>query len=88
MEHYINTGNSRPVAVSPYRMNPLKKELLKKELDSLLEQGIIEECKSPYTSPVILAPKLNGKVQLCIDYRKLNAQVIPDSYPMSCILIY
>ncbi|GFT35084.1 retrovirus-related Pol polyprotein from transposon 297 [Trichonephila clavipes] len=63
-------------------MNPARKELLKKELDSLLQQGIIVECESPYASPVVLIPKPNGSMRLCIDYRKLNAQTVPDSYPL------
>ncbi|GFT80887.1 retrovirus-related Pol polyprotein from transposon 17.6 [Trichonephila clavipes] len=53
------------------------KELLKKELDSLLQQGIIIECESPYASPVVLIPKPNGSMRLCIGYRKLNAQTVP-----------
>ena len=80
MEHHINTGNSRPVAVPPYRMNPIKKEL-----DSLLEQVIIEDCESPYASPVVLIPRPDGKVRSCIDYLKLNAQTIADTYPMPYI---
>ncbi|GFU15264.1 retrovirus-related Pol polyprotein from transposon 297 [Trichonephila clavipes] len=78
IEHSINTENNPPISVPPYQMNPARKELLKKELDSLLQQGIIVECESPYASPVVLIPKPNG----CIDYRKLNAQTVPDNYPL------
>ncbi|GBN33923.1 Retrovirus-related Pol polyprotein from transposon opus, partial [Araneus ventricosus] len=81
-EHHINTGNSPPVAGPPYRMNPAKRELLKKELDSLLADGIIEECESPYASPVVLVPKSNGSMRLCVDFRKLNATTIADTYPL------
>ncbi|GBN46857.1 Retrovirus-related Pol polyprotein from transposon opus, partial [Araneus ventricosus] len=81
-EHHINTGNSPPVAGSSYRMNPAKRELLKKELDSLLADGIIEECESPYASPVVLVPKPNGRMRLCVDFRKLNATTIADTYPL------
>ncbi|GFX72149.1 retrovirus-related Pol polyprotein from transposon 17.6 [Trichonephila clavipes] len=31
LEHHINTGNSPPISVSPYRMSPVKKEILRKE---------------------------------------------------------
>ncbi|GFS59576.1 retrovirus-related Pol polyprotein from transposon 297 [Trichonephila clavipes] len=82
IEHSINTENNPPISVPPYRKNPVRKELLKKELDSLLQQGIIVECESPYSSPVALIPKPNGSMRLCIDYRKLNAQTFPDSYPL------
>ncbi|GFX11357.1 hypothetical protein TNCV_2804191 [Trichonephila clavipes] len=63
-------------------MNAARQEVLKKELDSLLQQGIIVECESLYTSPVVLIPKPNGSMRLRIDYRKLNAQTVPDSYPL------
>ncbi|GFW08005.1 retrovirus-related Pol polyprotein from transposon 297 [Trichonephila clavipes] len=72
IEHRINTRNYLPVAVPPYRMNPSKKEILKQEIDRLLSEGIIEECESPYASPVVFIPKPNGTFRLCIDYRKLN----------------
>ncbi|GFS92354.1 retrovirus-related Pol polyprotein from transposon 297 [Trichonephila clavipes] len=42
-----------------------------------------KECESPYAAPVVLVPKSNGTVRLCIDYRKLNAITIPDKYPLS-----
>ncbi|GBN55041.1 hypothetical protein AVEN_105287-1 [Araneus ventricosus] len=46
IEHRINTGNSPPVFVPPNRLSRVKKELLKKKLDTLLEENIIEECES------------------------------------------
>ncbi|GFX38851.1 hypothetical protein TNCV_1890151 [Trichonephila clavipes] len=82
IEHRINTRNHLPVAVPPYRMNPSKKEILKQEIDRLLSEGIIEECESPYASPVVLIPKPNGTFRLCIDYRKLNEITIADTYPL------
>ncbi|GFV75356.1 retrovirus-related Pol polyprotein from transposon 17.6 [Trichonephila clavipes] len=82
IEHRINTRNHLPVAVPPYRMNPSKKEILKQEIDRLLSEGIIEECESPYASPVVLIPKPNGTFRLCIDYRKLNEITVTDTYPL------
>ncbi|GFT02062.1 retrovirus-related Pol polyprotein from transposon opus [Trichonephila clavipes] len=43
LEHHINTGNSPPISVPPYRMSPVKKEILRKEIEDL-EKDIIEEC--------------------------------------------
>ncbi|GFW65914.1 retrovirus-related Pol polyprotein from transposon 17.6 [Trichonephila clavipes] len=63
-------------------MNPSKKEILKREIDRLLAEGIIEECESPYASPVVLIPKPNGTFRLCIDYRKLNEITVADTYPL------
>ncbi|GFS73670.1 retrovirus-related Pol polyprotein from transposon 412 [Trichonephila clavipes] len=82
IEHRINTRSHLPVAVPPYRMNPSKKEILKQEIDRLLSEGIIEECESPYASPVVLIPKPNRTFRLCIDYRKLNEITVADTYPL------
>ncbi|GFT58136.1 retrovirus-related Pol polyprotein from transposon 17.6 [Nephila pilipes] len=62
IEHRVNTGDSPPVSIPPYRMSPVKKELLNKELDTLLEGHVIEECESPYAAPVVLVPKPDGKM--------------------------
>ncbi|GFX06409.1 hypothetical protein TNCV_2939371 [Trichonephila clavipes] len=82
IEHRINTRDHLQVAVLPYRMNPSKKEILKREIDRLLAEGIIEECESPYASPVVLIPKPNGTFRLCIDYRKFNEITVADTYPL------
>ncbi|CAL1262124.1 unnamed protein product [Larinioides sclopetarius] len=82
VKHFINTGDHPPVAATPYRLSPKKKEQLSKAIDELLANDIIEECESPYAAPVVLVPKPNGDIRLCIDYRKLNAITIPDKYPL------
>ncbi|GFV86059.1 hypothetical protein TNCV_670561 [Trichonephila clavipes] len=82
VKHFINTGDHPPVSTAPYRLSPNRKEHLRKEIDNLLAHNIIEECESPYAAIVVLVPKSNGTVRLCIDYRKLNAITIPDKYPL------
>ncbi|GFS69878.1 hypothetical protein TNCV_3101811 [Trichonephila clavipes] len=63
-------------------MNPIKKEILKEQIEELLRQNIIEECESHYATPVVLVPKQNGKVRLCVDYRKLKSVTKVDTYPL------
>ncbi|GFX55586.1 retrovirus-related Pol polyprotein from transposon 17.6 [Trichonephila clavipes] len=63
-------------------MNPSKKEILKREIDRFIAEGIIEECESPYAFTVSLIPKPNGTFRLCIDYRKLNEITVADTYPL------
>ncbi|GFY00101.1 retrovirus-related Pol polyprotein from transposon opus [Trichonephila clavipes] len=83
IEHRIDTADHSPKATSPYRMNPVKKEVLREQIEELLRQNVIEECDSPYAAPVVLVPKPNGKVRLCVDYRKLNSVTKADAYPLS-----
>ncbi|GBM07568.1 hypothetical protein AVEN_230009-1 [Araneus ventricosus] len=81
-EHHINTETHPSVSVPSYRMTPMKKELLSKQIEDLLEKVVIEECESAYGAPVVLIPKPDGKTRLCIDCRKLNEITVPDSYPL------
>lgn len=81
-EHHIRTMECVPKAVPPYPINGPKKAFLRKELDRLLLEGVIEECESPWASPVLLVPKPKGTYRLCVDYRQLNQVTVTDTYPM------
>lgn len=81
-EHKICTEDHAPIACPPYKMPVHKKELLKIEIDNMLECDIIEECDSAWAAPVVLVPKKDDKVRVCIDYRKLNSITKADKYPM------
>ena len=54
---------------------------VRKCLESWLKQGIIQPSKSPYTSQVVIVHKKSGEIRLCVDFRKLNAISIRDSFP-------
>ena len=60
---------------------PLLKEL-KEQLIQLQEKGFITPSCSPYGAPILFVKKKNGKLRLCIDYRKLNQQTIKNRYPL------
>jgi len=36
-------------------------------------------------SPIVIVPKKNGELKICIDFRKLNAATKKDPYPLSFI---
>lgn len=43
---------------------------------------IIEESRSPWRSPVLVIPKTNGSVWLCVDYCKVNKIATFDAFLM------
>lgn len=82
MEHFINTDNHQPIASAAYRLSFAKTRELKTEVDQMLELGIVEECESAWASPVVMVPKRDGGIRVCVDYRKLNNITTPDRYPL------
>ena len=43
IEHDVDVGGSAPIKQHPYRVSPMKKELLDKEVQYMFKNGIIEE---------------------------------------------
>uniref|UniRef100_A0A388M6L4 Reverse transcriptase domain-containing protein n=1 Tax=Chara braunii TaxID=69332 RepID=A0A388M6L4_CHABU len=65
-----------------YRMSEEELSVLRAQLDDLLKKGWIRPSSSPYGVPVLFVRKKNKDLQLCIDYRKLNAQTIRNAGPL------
>lgn len=80
-EHRIDTGNHPPISCPPYRLTPGKAEELRRQLEELMAENIIEECESAWAAPVALVPKPGGGIRLCVDYRRLNSVTILTSTP-------
>ena len=53
----------------PYIMNPVKQQILRNEVQYLLDNDFIEPSQSEWSSPCILVPKPNGTFRMCTDYR-------------------
>ena len=82
IEHDVDVGDSAPIKQHPYRVSPMKKELLDKEVRYMLENDIIEESQSNWSSPCILVPKHDGGFRFCTDFRKVNDKTKSDSFPI------
>ena len=46
------------------------------------EHGFIRPSDSSYGAPVLFAPKKDGGLQFCIDYRWLNKRTVRNQYPL------
>ena len=82
IEHDVDVGDSAPIKQHPYRVSPMKKELLDKEVQYMLKNDIIEESQSNWSSPCILVPKHDGGFRFCTDFRKVNDETKSDSFPI------
>ena len=82
IEHDVDVGDSAPIKQHPYRVSPMKKELLDKEVQYMLKNDLIEESQSNWSSPCILVPKHDGGFRFCTDFRKVNDKTKSDSFPI------
>ena len=75
--------DARPIRMQRYRMNPNYAKKVKEEIDALLKAGFIVEVESSdWLFPIVVVPKKNGKLRVCVDFRKLNEQTIKDPFPL------
>ena len=63
---------ARPFKSAPYRDGPKTRKIEQFEIDKQLHAGVIDPSNSSWASPVLFAPKKDGSLRLCIDYRRLN----------------
>ena len=71
-----------PINCNPYRVSHKEREVVREHVKSMLESDVIEPSNSPWSSPVVLAPKADGSLRFYIDYRRVNAVVTKDVYPL------
>ena len=55
---------------------------LKEYVEDLLNRRFIQNSRSPYSSPCVVARKKDESMRLCIDYRQLNNKTVPDRHPI------
>ena len=82
VQHRINTGDAQPIRQAPRRLPLAKQEETEELVRKMLDEGVIEESNSPWSSPVVLVTKKDGSTRFCVDYRKLNDVTKKDSYPL------
>jgi hypothetical protein len=81
----IELSDHIPVRSPPYRCAPPKLSIFREMIDDLLKKGVVRPSKSLYASPAFLVPKRDGSFRMVVDYRRVNAKIIFDSYPMPTI---
>ena len=85
-DHAIELVDDRQPPYGPiYSLGPVELETLKTYIETNLKNGFIRPSKSPAGAPIFFDKKLDGSLQLCVDYRGLNNLIIKNQYPLSLV---
>nr|XP_033942276.1 uncharacterized protein LOC117449038 isoform X2 [Pseudochaenichthys georgianus] len=85
LAHDVVLTNPSPIKQRAYRVNPVKREVMKREVEYLLKNGFARPSSSPWSSPCVLDTKSDGSPRFCTDFRKVNAVTVPDAHPLPLI---
>ena len=63
-------------------------DITKSEIERMLKGGVISPVDNPteWCAPMVVTPKPNGKVRVCVDLTKLNEYVQRDIHKARCKL--
>jgi hypothetical protein len=74
---------TKPFRQKLRQLNPKLAPLVQKELQKMLEAGIIAQTRhASWCSNMVVARKKIGNIQICIDFRNLNIACTKDHYPL------
>ncbi|GKT29571.1 hypothetical protein ADUPG1_005287, partial [Aduncisulcus paluster] len=71
----IAAENPRPI---PHK----RRAFVESHIKELLDKGFIRVSESPFAAPIHVVPKGKDKWRMVVDYRKLNENLVSDSYPL------
>ena len=78
----IDTGKAQPKRQHPRRLPFIAKQEVTRQIQTMLDAGVIQPSVSPWASPIVLVWKKDGMHRFCVDYRELNAITKPDKFPL------
>ena len=77
--------NAKPHAImTPRRVALPLKAKVREELDRMEKLGVIRKVEepTPWCAGMVVVPKSNGKVRICVDLTKLNESVCRENHPL------
>ena len=85
----LHVDSSVTPIVQPLRRVPFQlREKVDKKLDELMQAGIIKEVpEGPTTwiSPLVVIPKPDGDIRVCVDMRRANEAIVQERHPIPTV---
>ena len=77
----------RPIVQSVRRLPFTVREAVEKKLQELESMDIIEKVENPssWVSPLVVVPKNNKEVRICVDMRRANEAVLREHFPIPTV---
>ena len=72
--------NKEPTFGPIYKFLTKEFDVLRNYIDENFRKRFIRESKSPAGYPILFAPKKNGKLKFCVDYKKFNNITVKNRY--------
>ena len=82
-DHFIELfPGSSPPNRPPYRVSQAQQEEILRQVNELVEKGMVRPSSSPFCSPILLVQKKDGTYHMCVDYRALNRITVKNRFPV------
>jgi len=82
ISHDVDVGDARPIKQHPYPVGPEKRAIIEREIKYMLDNRIIEESSSAWSSPCLVQQKPDKSWRFITDFRRVNDVTKADSFPL------
>ena len=82
VKHHIKLTDYTPFKERYRRIPPHLYDEVRAHLKEMLDLGAIRKSQSPWSSPIVLVRKKDGRLRFCIDLRRLNQRTVRDNYSL------
>jgi len=84
LKHKIELDDYKPCVSRPYRLPQSVENQVQKEINRLLEAGVIRESLSDFCSPMVPVKKKDSdEIRITVNFSRLNAKMKDIAFPMT-----